>query len=300
MATAQDATSVALAECAAQFEQADAAPSPGVQQIEKQCSELKTLLENSPYAAWLPEDWWGPRLTLDSLLELRELIEAESIAREPRTVDGSGVAAALASLGDDAQASEVTWWDRLIEWLRSRLRSDSQQSPNWLFKWLDEIYEHQTALRIAGYCLFALIILSAAWIVFSELRAAGVFGTRWQRRSRSAGTPHSAGPARGLTLADLDGIDLANRPSMLLALLQGALARREDRAVDASVTHRELAARVQLSSDSQRSAFGRLVRCAERVRYAAELPALAEIDEAVRGGRQLLESIAVPAGGSAA
>lgn len=296
MAAAQDGASAALQECVAQFEPSD--ESPGLKEIEERCPELKSVLDNSPYAAWFPENWWGQRLTPDSLVELQRLIERESAAPVPRTVDTAGVAAALASLGEDTQAAEVTWWDRLREWLRGRLQPDAEDPPLWLFKWLDELSKHETAVRITGYVLFALIVLTAGWVVFNELRASGVFGTRAQRLARSAAADAQR-TAQALTLDDLERSDPANRPSLLLTLLMGALSRRQDRTLDVSYTHRELAARVSLESDWQRSAFGQLLRCAERVRYAPEIPPRVEIDQAVIAGRRLLEALSQPAAAAA-
>ncbi len=294
-ASAQDSAVKAIEECVDRIERRQGEAAPGLKEIETQCPELRKVLERSPIAAWLPEEWWGPLLTTESLLQLRDHAAIESLDREARTLDTTGMLAALASLGEDAH-DQVSWWDRLREWLRSRLQSDSPEPPRWLLKWLDELAEHRTALRIIGYCLFALIVLSAALIVLNELRAAGVFGASWRRQSRFADTLVSPGSAHALTLSDVERSDPINRPSLLLALLTAALATRDNRTVDASFTHRELAARVELHDDSQRSAFGRLLRCAERVRYAGTLPTRAEIDEAVTGGRRLLESLIAPPG----
>ena len=292
VASAQDSAIEALDTCLASFGRGDVEGGFGLKQIETNCPDLKTTLEHSPYAAWFPEDWWGLTLSTGSLLELRDHMELASKAREPRSLDTTGVTTALDSLEDDLQASQVTWWDRLLEWLRSRLRPEAEEPPTWLFKWLDEFSRHQTAVRIIGYTLFGLVVLAAVWIVINEFRAAGVFGARRQRRSRSAAMLAAAGPTQGLTLSDIDGSDPLSRPSLLLALLLAALAKRENRIVGASVTHRELAQRVVLDDSSLRSAFGRLIRCAERVRYAATVPSRSEIDEVVVDARRLLESIA--------
>lgn len=300
VATAQDPAIQAIDACLATLEVSGQKVAPGVEDIETQCPELKTVLEHSPYAAWFPEEWWNPQLSTGSLAELRDHAELASTTREARTLDTSGVAGVLESLEDDRRASQVTWWDRLLQWLRSRFKPDAEEPPTWLFKWLEELSRHETALRVTGYVLFGLVILSAVWIVINELRAAGVFGAHAQRHARSMGPQGSARAAGELTLADIESSDPLNRPSMLLALLLAALARREDRAVDSSTTHRELAARVTLDDSSQRLAFGRLVRCAERVRYAATLPARSEIDEVVGEARHLLDLIAVSAGTSPA
>lgn len=299
-ATAQDAAIEAIDDCLAMFGPEDVKGELGLKQIETKCPDLKTTLVHSQYAAWFPEEWWSSALTTGSLSELRDHMEQMSQTKESRALDTGGVAAALNSLEDELRASEVTWWDRLLDWLRNRFRPEEEESSDWLYKWLDELAGREFAMRIVGYTLFGLVVLAAAWIVINELMVAGVFGVRWQRRLRSAAAKGSTISGQALSLADIEAGDPFNRPSLLLALLMEALARRGDRAVDTSVTHRELAQRITLDDHSQRSAFGRLVGCAERVRYAATLPTRAEIDEAVTDARRLLESLTKPTGASPA
>lgn len=290
-ATAQDSATAAIEECIAKIGPAKPGVPQGFGEIQQACPELRAVMERSSIASWLPEGWWGPRLSTANLRALRDHAAFQSDARQPRTLDTSGLAAALASLDDEARSSPVSWRDRLREWLRKRLQGDSQEPEPWLFEWVDVLARYETAVRIAGYCLFGLIILSAVLIMLNELRAAGVLGSAWQRQSRPAGALASTEPTHALTLSDVDRSDPLNRPSMLLTLLLAALGRREDRAIAASVTHRELAHRVDLGDESRRLAFARLLRCAERVRYAATLPTSTEIDAAVIGGRRLLETL---------
>jgi hypothetical protein len=293
-AAAQDTATEAIEDCLSRFEEVEEEEEretePALKDIESQCPELKSILEHSPYAAWFPEQWWHSQLSTGSLTELQAHIAHESAAHEARTLDISGVGAALESLETDRRASKVTWWDRLREWLRSRLKPEEEEPPTWLFKWLDELGRHEMALRIIGYSLYGLIVIAALWIVINELRAAGVFGAGARRRARAAGALASARAKHELTLADVESSDPANRPSLLLTLLLAALARREDRMIDDSTTHRELATRVTLTDSAQRMTFGRLVRCAERVRYGATLPTRGEIDEVVGDARRLLDS----------
>jgi hypothetical protein len=298
-AIAQDAARDALIHCFAQFDDEADRETLGWPQIEKRCPELESALENSPYAAWLPEAWQEAELTTASLQDLHDQIAWESAERPPRTLDTAGVALALESLGDESAADPVTWWDRVREWLRARLQPAREEEPSWLFKWMDELGKHQTALRIIGYCLFGIIVAAAGIIVFNELRAAGVFGPRWHLRggSRDSGAP---GRGRGPTLADLAGSDPTQRPALLIALVVSAFARNRGTVVDASATHRELTRRIELDNDTQRSAFARLIECAERVRYAATLPAAGDIDTAVSEGRRLLATLSAEPGSAAA
>jgi len=299
-ATAQDATIEAIDLCLAQIEASDAEGVSGLKQIETNCPDLKSTLEHSPYAAWFPEEWWGPALTTDSLAELRDHMVQLSQAQKSRVIDTGGVAEALNSLEEELRASKVTWRDRLVEWLRSQFRQEEAESPDWLYKWLDELAGHASAVRVVGYTLFGLIVLAAVWIVINELMAAGVFGERWRRRLRGDTVTGAVLASQAPSLADIEAGDPLNRPSLLLVLLMNALAKRENRAVDTSVTHRELAHRISLEDHSQRSTFGRLLACAERVRYSATLPTRAEIDAVVADSRGLLETLTTPPGNSPA
>lgn len=295
---AQDATWAALDDCIGKIESIQGDDAPGVGAVQKLCPDLQSIVEHSASAAWLPEQWWGPLLTPDSLRELHQLAEDEPHARGSRTLDTAEVGAALASLGAESD-DQLSWWERLREWLRSRLQADSGE-PGRFYEWMDELARHQTVLRIITYTLFALIVLSVGVIVINELRMAGVFGARWAKAGRPVIRAHAAGSTAALTLEDIERSDPQYRPSLLLSLLLTVLARRQDRAVDRSSTHRELAARISLDDDAQRSAFIRLARCAEHVRYAAASPGPVEIEAAVSGGRRLLEALTAQPRASAA
>jgi len=298
VAAAQDAGRDALYGCLEQFEDEAQGSVPRFAEIQQRCPDLKAALDASPHAAWLPEEWWGAHLSINSLADLHQQIDRESAQHAPKGIDTSGVAAALASLGTDVSA-KVSWWDRVREWLRSRLQTGQDGESSWFFRWIDELARYDTALRIAAYSLFALIVLAAAFIVVNELRAAGVFG----RRARTGAMPRDGTGlgARGrvLTLDDLDRVDPLERPALLVALVVNALARSRDRVADTGATHRELISRLPLGSEPQRGAFSHLIRCAERVRYAASPPSRADLDAAIASGRSLLESIA-PRGAPAA
>lgn len=290
---AQEDGRALLGACLERFAEDD--PSSAVSRFEEirdLCPELKAGLEHSAPAAWLPEQWWGPGLSTSSLADLRDQIELELAERPRLELDTSGVAAALASIEEDRKAKALSWWDRVLEWLRERLQPPrGEEDASWFLNLMEKLGEHETALKITAYVLLGVIVLIALLIVANELREAGVFGKRtrfgpghhWEEGVRE----------RGPGLADLDRLDLNEQPALLLRLLVAAFdeARGGGERLGHAATHRELAARVALGSAEQRTAFGMLLRCAERLRYAASMPVREEVERAVAGGRRLLASL---------
>ena len=178
-----------------------------------------------------------------------------------------------------------------MEWLNRYMERDSESSSPWLTQWIEKIGQHQLALRIMGYALCALIVLSALWIVYRELKAADALG--WRRRARGVEALPAGDASRAGIARDLERCDPVDRPSVVLELIAAAVARSEDKGTDPSATHRELAARLGLVIPQQRGVVDRLAACAERVRYAPSLPAPADIDAVVRNGVAVLQSLVV-------
>lgn len=307
VAAAQDSGRDALTECLAQLEDVPATELYGdaaeaeeegydftrqldLGKLEKVCPDLKQALESSPYAAWLPEEWWSSRLSIPALEELREQISREAEAPPPGSIDTKGVAAALDSLGEDATSDRVSWWRRFIEWLTGRTQVQSDEPPAWLIRFLQKLGDFEVPLRITAYCLVALLVILAVVVAVNELRAAGVFGPR-ARAARLQRSLEKARREHALSLRDLEGLEPTERPSLLLTLIVAALAQRSRLRVDASATHRELLARLVPDSAEQRAQLARLTRCAERVRYSGSPPSGRDIEDAVAGGRRLLDSV---------
>jgi hypothetical protein len=284
-AGAQDDVRAALADCLKQVRALDEQDRP---KITDTCVGLEKALQSSVYAPWLPAEWWNDQLSADGLSELDELITPPP---EPSAA-GPDVALLQPVLENLRQAEQdqrpKSWFARTLEWLRHRLMR-SEEEPDWLKRWSGDEEGLRQFARGATYVLFALIIALAAVVVVNELRVAGVFGRLRSRVGRrAAGAPAFAAAGQVAALGDVEPLQ---RPSWLLDRVLAAVTAGRAQ-THRALTHRELEHSVRFRHDAQASAFARLVRCAERVRYAAGLPEASELDGIVTEGAQLLASVA--------
>jgi hypothetical protein len=255
------------------------------------CPDLEAALAASEYAPWLPEAWRERAqespgfITLDSLIALERLLDAESAPRDARTVSQESLAAALDDLDRAEAKPRVTWWNRLLEWLRERMsRQRGDEDAGWLIEWLSDLGRHETLLRMLGYGLFAAIVLVALGIVVNEMKIAGVFDARRRRDTESAA-------ADAPSIAHVPATPSTERFAALIDRILAALTADERVSVDAAATHRELVRSVRLHDSDEHASFVRLVDCAERVRYAPAWPPEGEIESALDGGNALLTAI---------
>ena len=286
-AAAQDAARDALVACVAYFDEDDRHEDDVPwSDIDEACPDLQSALESSEYAPWLPEAWrdHASLVTLDSLVELERLLEAESTRREADTLDTASLSAVLQNLDRVEDSHRITWWDRFVDWLRERtLRRQGAGDASWLADWLNELGEHETFLRVLGYSLLGAIVLVALGIVVNEMKVAGVFG-RSARRTEQVLQGAAVSPA-----APSDGP--TDRLASLIDRILAVLAQEHRGVLDVGATHRELVRDVRLPRDDERATFVRLIDCAERVRYAAAWPPTPEIDGALDGGARLLAAL---------
>jgi hypothetical protein len=260
-------------------------------ELREACPELEAALASSEYAPWLPEAWRERALenpgfiTLDGLIALERLLDVESEPRDPRTVSQQSLADALEGLDRAEATPRVTWWNRLLEWLRERTsRRRGVDDTGWLAEWLSDLGRHETLLRMLGYGLFAAIVLVALGIVVNEMKIAGMFDARSHRRTVSA---DAAAPS----MAHAATTPSTERFAALIERILAALTADERVSVDASATHRELVRSVRLHQRDEHASFVRLIDCAERVRYAPTWPPAGEIESALDGGNALLTAI---------
>jgi len=259
-------------------------------ELTEACPDLEGALEASEYAPWLPEAWRervrdDPGfITFDGLVELERLLAAEREPREPRSVNTNSLPEVLDGLDRADETFSVTWWERVLEWIRERIPRQSGGDSGWLADLLSDLGRHETLLRVLGYGLFAAIVLIALGIVVNEMRVAGVFDARL--RGRGASAEHATAQ-----VSDVSSTLPAERFAALIDRILDAVGADRRGTLDASATHRELARGVRWQQDDERASFARLIDCAERVRYAATRPPASEIDSALEHGARLLARV---------
>ena len=205
-----------------------------------------------------------------ALERYRDLLTEEPSASGPRP-DTAAVPAIVKETESAQTAPKRTLWERFKDWVRSLVdKRDAKRSDNWLTRWLDEHAPGEKLVEGILYVLLAALLAGIGWIVYSELRAAGLL-ERWRRRHDERAAEISAPTApEPLTLAGASDVEA---PSILLALLVSELhrlGRVQDRQ---SMTHRELGTAARFDAASEGEAFRGVLGAAERLRYDATPPA---------------------------
>jgi hypothetical protein len=144
--------------------------------------------------------------------------------------------------------------------------------------------------RIINYLGYAMVLLLVGYVIWSELRALGLFGGV-RRASRRV---DAAEWRRRLMLADVLEAPLAERPGMLLKLLGEALVRTRRLPAADGLTASALVRRAQLELEADRAALARVAGTAEKVRYGSQSPADEALEGAVTTARELLGKLATP------
>ena len=266
----------------------------GLARIAKRCPELLPALQKAPWRSLLPLDMQqagaGDRrddISAQSLRELAELVRESNAANTSRPApDVTRLAPVLAALGEQSQQG-ATRWERFKRWFRDKLQRDRKEGED---SWLEDLgQEFETsegvarAITYTGYALVGLLVLFVIW---SELRAAGLFGGR-----RAAGARAAAGEwRRRLQLADVMQAPLADRPGLLLKLLGEALTRAQRLPAADGLTARALVRQARLE-DSERAELEQVARTAEAVRYAPAAPGDEKLESAVTTARSLLQKL---------
>ena len=255
------------------------------------CPDLYSAIDRSPFAVLLPADW-GEHATPRKIQRLRALMMAE-VVQPAHRLDPAGVPGIVEEIETTQAAREMSLWEKFKAWLEKILKRDAgKKESNWLSDWLKEHKPSEVVMARIGYGLLVLLVAGALWIVYSELRAAGMLGS-WSRRRKSAAADALAGsaarPAKSLANAGDE-----EQPALLIALLleqMRRLGRIQDRL---SMTHRELASAAHFDSPDDRETFSSLVTVAEKLRYAAMAPAKAQLRQAIESAKLLLARLLQP------
>jgi hypothetical protein len=266
----------------------------GLARIAKRCPELLPALQKAPWRSLLPLDMQqagaGDRrddISAESLRELAELVRESNAANASRPApDVARLAPVLAALGEQGQQG-ATRWERFKRWVRDKLQRDRKEGEDsWLEELGQEFETSEGVARIITYLGYALVGLLVLFVIWSELRAAGLFGGR-----RAAGARAAAGEwRRRLQLADVMQAPLADRPGLLLKLLGEALTRAQRLPAAEGLTASALVRQARLE-DLERAELEQVARTAEAVRYAPAAPADEKLEGAVSTARSLLEKL---------
>jgi hypothetical protein len=269
-----------------------ARPKPGLENLQPSCPQLEQTLVNAGVADQLPEHW-RKQLAPKGLRDIQALLEryqGDPPAVVPRTDTISEIAQALR-----AKEPAPGWWQKVRDWLRHLLEPQSGSDSGLLKRVVNGILNALSSRvqLVLFYASVALVVALLGFILWRELRLAGVGGRAGRGRTRGQTLGLPGAPSGSLTLADLERCALSERPALLLRLLVQALVQSGRLGSDRTLTHRELIARAGFDSPDQRRQFGGISLLAERQLYGRGLPADvdADFERALLEGRQLYSQL---------
>lgn len=286
---ADDPALAALDACRARL---DARTDIGLERIGKRCPDLLRTLANAPWSNLLPQDLLERRdeISAESLRELGELIRSsERETAERESPDVSKLAPVLAGLGEKGQQG-ATRWERFKQWLKDKFdrREEDKDEDSWLEKFGRQFETSEGVAKAITYIGYALMGLLVLYVIWSELRAAGLLGG--QKDSRRA--QEAAQWRRRLQLTDVMQAPLADRPGLMLKLLGEALTRAHRLPAADGLTAATLVREARLDSDEERNELASLARTADAVRYGPRPPEEEKLQGAVSAARSLLDKFA--------
>jgi hypothetical protein len=285
--SADDAALRTVEACRARL---DARVDVGIERIQKRCPDLLPALASAPWRDLLPRSMRERReeITAESLRALADLVrQSRDGASRREAPTRARLEPVLADL-DDKGEQGATRWERFKRWLKDKLesRKDDDES-SWIEKMARQFKTSEGVAQFITYTGYAMVGLLVAFVIWSELRAAGLFGgTR-----RAAARNNSTEWRRRLLLADVAKAPLAERPGMLLRLLGEALTRAQRLPAADGLTASAIAGRARLDSPDEREELRRVGATADTVRYAAAAPPEEDIEGIVDTAKALLERI---------
>jgi hypothetical protein len=275
----------------------DASADVGIERIQKRCPELLPALAKAPWRELLPQTLRERReeITAGSLRALEDLVrqsDTDVTLRDAPT--RRKLEPVLAELGAQGQQG-ATRWERFKRWIKEKLeKRKDEDEASALEKWSRQFQTSEgiaQAITYLGYAMVGVLVLLVIW---SELRAAGLFGGA--RRARARSSP-AAQWRRRLMLSDVAAAPLADRPGMLLRLLGEALTRAERLPAAEGLTAAAIVRRASLDSEQERAELAQVATAADTVRYGNNTPPDEKLEGAVSAARTLLEKFARLAAG---
>lgn len=210
-----------------------------------------------------------PLLDKVSLAQL-QFIAASRQLRGADAIRQDGLEQLLAGiLTAEKSDPQAEGWQAFLKWLDSLQTGDYEQEYQWLLRLFKAIKPSEQAVLIFIYGSMAMLVLSALWLVLSELYAAGFFAAGKNGRRVLPGK--SPGQHR-LKLSspnrqDLDGLSEALQLAALLEQAIAVLVERNAIPSDASLTHQQMLRSIRQQASSLAPLFARLISVAEPILY---------------------------------
>jgi hypothetical protein len=264
----------------------------GTERVARRCPELIPALEKAPWRDLLPSTL-GQRneeISADSLRALAELVRHASDPGQRRAApDQKTLAPVLAGLGEQGQQG-ATRWERFKRWLKEKFENrKNDDEPGWLEQWSRQFRTSEGVAQAITYVGYALVMALVVFVIWAELRAAGLLGGARREQRRSSPT---AEWRRRLMLTDVFAAPPSERPGMMLRLLGEALTRAHRLPAADGLSAGAIARRAQLDSEAERAELARVASTADQVRYAPQQPGDEDIEGAVSTARELLGKFA--------
>jgi hypothetical protein len=258
----------------------------------KRCPQVPEALRSLGFAGQLRSDW-RDRLnssSLQDLLDLARRYRGPSLSAVPSQ---SMLPLILQNLRRDQPPQ--SWWQSFKQRLRRWLEMPQASGEPWLAQLLSAL--PPIALRLMLYITTITVVVMALWMVWRELRAAGLLerrGGAGQARLPLVDGGGAGTPKLELALADVDAAPPGQRAAVLLRLLLQAMRRTGRVRGERTLSCRELSERASFDSLEQRRRFASVARWAERERYAGganEGAGRMELAAVLAQGRELYEQL---------
>lgn len=257
----------------------------GIKQLDAACPQLTDALQALGLTPMLYQDWES-RLNRDALKDLLALAERYDASRSGRGPDIAALPVILKALAREQTPVGQSWWDAVRAWLKSWVA----QHPNalsWLDRWLERLGPSATVFQAIYYSLVALVLIGAAAVIVTEVKAIGA-GRRGRNRASAVRRPSAAAADLGWAP---EPEALADRLMALLRKLVDRLIQTRRLAADRSLTHRELVARSAFDDAGQRAVFSELAGTAESTLYGPHAATPEQLDRILSEGRVLLTQL---------
>jgi hypothetical protein len=291
-AVSQDSLAQARASIESCTARLDPAQDIGYDRIAARCPDLARVLERSEFEEWLPQGWKEARnnLSAGSLTELAAVVERELSTRaSSRTPRVERLNQVLAGLGPQREEGTGAW-ARFKRWLRGLMEQPDQSRAGWFDRMVSRVGISDAIAEVISYIALGAMVVLALFVVFNELKAAGLLGRRG--RSEAAEKKQGAGAAQRVpTFVEIEKAPLVERPRMLLELIAARLTALRRLPPASALTVRELTRSADLGDEDDRKRLANVAMTAERARYAADGVPASALESAFTQGKELLKSV---------